>query len=170
MNEGRKWDKAVTNFLQVYRSSPNSTTGVSPSTLLHGRMMRTRLVLDRSLVPCEDTSGVDQRVDEYQMKQKEYTDSRRAAVDLGLRAGDLVRVRQFGSHKKGQSQFSAPVVIQEQVARNTFRLENGEVVNQSRVAPASQPVRQSGRQRKPPTYLSDFDLTSKRKHTRKSSL
>ena len=170
VNEGRKWDKAVTNFLQVYRSSPNSTTGVSPSTLLHGRMMRTRLVLDRSLVPCEDTSGVDQRVDEYQMKQKEYTDSRRAAVDLGLRAGDLVRVRQFGSHKKGQSQFSAPVVIQEQVARNTFRLENGEVVNQSRVAPASQPVRQSGRQRKPPTYLSDFDLTSKRKHTRKSSL
>ena len=157
VNEGRNWEKSVTNFLQVYRSSPNCTTGVTPSTLLHGRVMRTRLMLDRSLVSNEDTSGVNDRVDLYQAKQKEYTDSRRAAVDVGLHPGDLVRVRQFGSHKKGQSQFSSPIAIERQVARNTFKLSNGEIVNQSRVAPTnSQPVRQSSRSRNAPAYLGDY--------------
>lgn len=157
VNEGRDWKKSVTNFLQVYRSSPNSTTGVAPSTLLHGRVMRTKLMLDRSLVPVEDTSGVDDRVDLYQAKQKDYADSRRVAVDVGLQVGDLVRVRQFGSRNKGQSQFSAPVAIEGQVARNTFRLSNGEIVNQSRVAPAKeQPVRQSSRARNKPNYLNDY--------------
>jgi len=157
VNEGRNWEKSVTNFLQVYRSSPNCTTGVTPSTLLHGRVMRTRLMLDRSLVPIEDTGGVDDRVDLYQAKQKEYTDSRRAAVNVDLHASDLVRVRQFGNHKKGQSQFSSPIAIESQVARNTYRLSNGEIVNQSRVAPANnQPVRQSSRTHNAPAYLNDY--------------
>ena len=109
------------------------------------------------MVSTEDTSGVDDRVDLYQAKQKEDIDSKSAAVGVGLHAGDLVTVRQFGSHKKGQSQFSSPIAIERQVARNTFKLSNGEIVNQSRVAPTnSQPVRQSSRSRNAPAYLGDY--------------
>ena len=140
------WNKAVLSFLQIYRASPNSTTGVSPSVLLHGRRMRTRLMLDRAVAPAEDLSGVDDKVELYQAKQKQYTDSRRAAIDLGFESGDLVRVKQFTPAAKGRSRFSEPVAIQSQIAPNTYRLSSGESANQSRLARVSAPpTRQSSR-------------------------
>ncbi|KAL9987013.1 hypothetical protein ACROYT_G001247 [Oculina patagonica] len=41
--EGRNWKSEMDNFLVMYRSTPHSTTGVSPAELLFGRRIRTKL-------------------------------------------------------------------------------------------------------------------------------
>lgn len=54
-------------------------------------------------------------------------------VNARLRVGDLVRMRPFGDHKKGQLQFSVLIVNEEQVACCSFRLANSEVVSHPQV-------------------------------------
>ena len=41
--EGKEWKKEVRKYLVAYRSTPHTTTGVSPAELLFGRKMRTKL-------------------------------------------------------------------------------------------------------------------------------
>ena len=41
--EGRNWKSEIDNFLVIYRSTPHSTTGVSPAQLLFGTLIRTKL-------------------------------------------------------------------------------------------------------------------------------
>ena len=41
--QGTPWKPITRSFLMDYRATPHSTTGVSPSQLLHGRQMRTKL-------------------------------------------------------------------------------------------------------------------------------
>ena len=41
--EGKDWKDEVRKYLVAYRSTPYTTTGVSPAELLFGRKMRTKL-------------------------------------------------------------------------------------------------------------------------------
>ena len=41
--EGRNWRSEMDDFLMMCRSTPHSTTGVSPAELLFGRRIRTKL-------------------------------------------------------------------------------------------------------------------------------
>lgn len=47
--QSKQWKLTVTDFLQVYCSTPHATTGVSPFELLHGRKMRTKLNGNKTL-------------------------------------------------------------------------------------------------------------------------
>ena len=42
-NKRRDWQKEMQKFLLGYRSTPHSTTGVSPVKLLFGRKIRSKL-------------------------------------------------------------------------------------------------------------------------------
>ena len=42
-NKRRDWQKEMQKFLLGYRSTPHSTTGVSPAKLLFGRKIRSKL-------------------------------------------------------------------------------------------------------------------------------
>lgn len=165
----REWIVAVTEFLMAYRATPNCTTGVSPSALLHGRTMRTKLMLARDLQQ-ESTVGVDERVDEFQLKSKAYADERRAATDMGIRPGDMVRVKQAAV--KGHPSYGPPQRVSNMCAPHTAVLEGGSRVNQSRltvVPPTQHPHQEvasspttaaeshrAQRVRRPPVYLNDY--------------
>ena len=78
----------IDRFLFNYRLTPHCTTGVTPSELLLGRKMRSRLDL---LSPVDQVS---QRVSQKQQKQKENHTKRPRKVTFDV--GSRVMVRNFG--------------------------------------------------------------------------
>ena len=64
--DGLSFQHRLANFLLMYRSTPHTTTGVSPATLFLGRNLRTRLDLIRP--------DIEQRVCEKQSQQKKDHD------------------------------------------------------------------------------------------------
>ena len=73
------------NFLLTYRSTPHTTTGVSPATLFVGKELRTRLDL---LKP-----DIDKRVCEKQSRQKIDHDIRVKVHNFNI--GERVMVKNF---------------------------------------------------------------------------
>lgn len=73
-----------------YRSTPHATTGVTPSELLHGRWMRTKLQVMDFEMKKTDSRMVCERVKRIQDKVKKYTDNRRHAKISRFQPGDLV--------------------------------------------------------------------------------
>ncbi|XDV12346.1 hypothetical protein PO909_001044 [Leuciscus waleckii] len=179
--QSKPWKRTVTDFLQVYRSTPHATTGVSPFELLHGRKMRTKLnVALHSPASTLQTTDVRKRVVLKQSQMKRYTDAKRGARRLILKEGDRVRVRKPFHVPKGHCKFSDPVEIEKQVGPNTYLLEDGRKWHSSRLAravqmpdPAAELAEQSSfcneadnfprveerpsRMRKPPSWLKDFE-------------
>ncbi|KAI2648189.1 hypothetical protein H4Q32_018215 [Labeo rohita] len=49
--EGKGWKEFTRKFLQVYRSTPHSTTQCAPAELLHARQMRTKLHISGLQIP-----------------------------------------------------------------------------------------------------------------------
>ena len=41
--EGKPWQRELQKYLSAYRSTPHTTTGVSPAELLHGRRIGTKM-------------------------------------------------------------------------------------------------------------------------------
>lgn len=78
--QSKPWKRTVTDFLQVYCSTPHATTGVSPFELLHGRRMRTKLnVTFHSPANTFQPAAVRKRVVIKQSQMKRYTDAKRGA-------------------------------------------------------------------------------------------
>src|SRR4029434_3448022 len=77
--QGEPWKPFLRTYLMDYRATPHSTTGVSPSELLHGRRMRTKLQVIDMPVPPSDRHAMRERVKDKQRKMKEYTDAKRHA-------------------------------------------------------------------------------------------
>ena len=76
-------------FLLTYRTTPHTTTGLSPSEMLFNRKVRTRLDLVQP--------SVERRVDQKQIQQKLYHD--RAACRKFI-VGSLVYIKNFGTGSK----------------------------------------------------------------------
>ncbi|KRZ72739.1 PiggyBac transposable element-derived protein 4 [Trichinella papuae] len=111
---------ALKTFIMAYRSTAHSVTGQSPSQLLHGRSLRTKLhVLAPANIAVE--KGLRQRVESKQQYMKKYTDQRQILKRHNFKCGDYVRVRRQGLSKK-RFRFSKLVQIAEQVGLATFRL------------------------------------------------
>ena len=93
----------MNKLLMAYRSTPHTTTSVSPSKLLFGREIRTK-------VPClEQVAGRNDDVVEkdtlMKRKGKVYADRKRRATDKEIETGDVVLVRNF----KPQNKLSSPI-------------------------------------------------------------
>ncbi|CAI5683364.1 unnamed protein product [Oreochromis niloticus] len=86
--QGQPWKSFLRTYLMDYRATPHSTTGVSPSELLHGRRMRTKLQVMDMPVPQTERHTMCERVKNKQMKMKEYTDARRHAKPSNFQPGD----------------------------------------------------------------------------------
>lgn len=170
---GKPWKHAVTEFLQSYRATPHSTTAVSPSELLHHRKMRTKLNVFPVGPKSDKCARVKETVSNKQCKSKEYTDKRRGAKYHTFKPGDQVRVKQPGHVKKGVSQFSPPLNIEQQIGKSTFVLSDKKKWNVSKLARFTAPVttqnenlqapvtfnlRKSSRVRRMPTWLKEYDL------------
>ena len=94
--EGRNWKSEMDNFLVMYRSTPHSTTGVSPAELLFGRRIRTKLP---HLQEFSIDDEVRDRDSERKKKGKVYADCRRNACESEIQEGDKVLLRQEKENK-----------------------------------------------------------------------
>ena len=78
-------------FLMMYRSTPHSTTGVSPAELLFGRKIRIKLPQLQEFT-CEDE--VRDRDRERKEKGKMYADCNRNECENDIQKGEKVLLRQ----------------------------------------------------------------------------
>ncbi|KAL6463363.1 hypothetical protein MHYP_G00277540 [Metynnis hypsauchen] len=132
--QGEPWKSFLRTYLRDYRATPHSTTGVSPSELLHGRRMRTKLQVINMPVPPTDKKAVRERVESKQQKMKTYTDQQRHAKSSNFRPGDKVRVRKPGKVKKGELRFSKPRTVVTKKGPDTYLLDDGRTWNSSHLS------------------------------------
>lgn len=129
------WNRAVTEWLQVYRATPHATTGVSPYELLYGRKMRTKLnILPLHGEGKSDLAAVRANVKKKQDKMKQYTDLKRSARTPLFDVGGRVRIKLPRATPKGHPRFSAPVKVEKRVGPNTFLLSDGKKWNAAHLA------------------------------------
>ena len=89
-------EKMLTEMLKHYRSTPHSTTGITPFEGLYGRRMRNRL---SQMTPIGGGRGrrIDREmVARRQEKMKEYFDRIRRTKEVPLRPGNWVRLKKRG--------------------------------------------------------------------------
>lgn len=92
-SEGKDWKSDLNKYLVTYRCTPHSTTGVSPSKLLYGREIRTKLP-DLQDIHCTISDfEVRDRDMERKEKGKLYADKRRNACENSLKEGEKVLLR-----------------------------------------------------------------------------
>lgn len=93
--EGKDEKTELDAFLMNYRTTPHSTTGVSPYEALFGRKMKTSIP---HFTTTSETNNVDTRIrltDTLMKKRsKMYTDERRHTKNHTFKVGDTVLVRQ----------------------------------------------------------------------------
>jgi len=91
--EKKDWRRELLKFLTAYRSTPHTTTGVSPAKLLFGSEIHTKLP---SLGSCSSRVAADEDVQDSVAKQKgkDYADTRRNARESDLQQGDQVLLKQ----------------------------------------------------------------------------
>uniref|UniRef100_A0A224Z019 Gypsy-11 cq-i n=1 Tax=Rhipicephalus zambeziensis TaxID=60191 RepID=A0A224Z019_9ACAR len=157
--EQRPLKQVLTECLASYRFSPQSTTGVSPAQLLHGR--QPRVALDIVSLPRSTTAlspeQLRNRVSSHQLAMKHYVDNRRGAKPSKVRVGDVVKVRVPGKRPK----YRGPYRVLQQVSPTSFRLSDGSIWNASRIVifhtdSASTPKTSAHHSSIPSPYTSDF--------------
>jgi hypothetical protein len=97
------WKIALENFLFQYRTTPHSTTGLSPAKLLMGRTLRDKL--PRLTIPEDRATEAEwqQRLRERdalnKLRQKEYADKKSSAEHSIIEQGDDVFLKQTRENK-----------------------------------------------------------------------
>nr|XP_054765813.1 uncharacterized protein K02A2.6-like [Lytechinus pictus] len=140
MIEGKRSFKETTlDLLLAYRSTPHQVTGLSPSELLHGRKMRTKLdVKGRMPVKTERKKNeVKRRVKQKQRKSEEYTDAKRKARVSEFQVGSFVRVRKQRHVKKGTPKFGEKRKIIKQKGKATFELDDHTIWDAFHLSPCT---------------------------------
>ena len=102
-SEGRDWQKELQKFLLGYRSTPHTTTGVSPAKLLFGREIRSKLPGEEELRSASNDTEVLDRDRERKQKGKDYGDSLKGACESNLKEGDKVLLQKPKSDKLSPS-------------------------------------------------------------------
>lgn len=108
VTKGRSLKHRLADFLLRYRSTPQSTTGVSPAESLMKRQLRTRLHLLRP--------DLSKRVETKQEGQKVHFDRNRKP-ERGFEVGDVVRVLNTRAQSK-VDKWLLGAVIEVKVPRN----------------------------------------------------
>ena len=95
--EKRNWKAELQSYLIMYRTTPHTVTGISPSELLFNRKIRTKLPTLTDF-PVDDLEICD-RDSERKEKGKMYADKIRNARDSDLEVGDVVLMKQEKENK-----------------------------------------------------------------------
>jgi len=98
--EGKDPKIEIQRFLMNYRNTPHSSTGYTPSRLLMGRVIKTKLP---TLIPKATGKAhamARKKNKEAKQKAKEYADKRRRAKERQVKVGDKVLFAQDKSTTK----------------------------------------------------------------------
>ena len=141
INNGKNLKNCVQEHLAIYRATPHSTTGFTPSLLLHRRNMRTKLNVIGYDLPKTD---VDVRVLKSQVKNKQNLykknfDKKANVKCVNFNVGDWVRVKKTGFIVKGKKRFSDPVQIIKKLSDHTYMLSNHKLFNVSKLVKCIEP-------------------------------
>lgn len=98
-----KWD--LRTYLLLYNSTPHSTTGVAPSALMFGRVLRDKLpsILNAGRGDIEEVLDRDR---EKKIVGAEYADKRRHAQPTQIELGDVVVAKRMVRDNKLSSNFN----------------------------------------------------------------
>lgn len=103
-----KWDLRM--YLLMYNSTPHSTTGVAPSALMFGRVLRDKL----PAFPVNPGKSIEEIQDadrEKKSKGAEYSDRRRKACPSALGEGDIVVAKRMVKDNKLSTNFSPEEMV-----------------------------------------------------------
>lgn len=119
-NSDWKWDLRM--YLLMYNSTPHSTTGVAPSALMFGRVLRDKL----PSMPSFDNKLIEEVKDrdlEMKMRGSDYIDRRRRAMPNSISVGDTVVAKRVNKENKLSSNFNPEelVVVQRNGSDATLR-------------------------------------------------
>ncbi|CDW61234.1 zf-H2C2 and rve domain containing protein [Trichuris trichiura] len=129
----RRTTDTVRDFLMTYRSTPHCVTGATPSLLLHGRTLRTKLHPLVASRPVNDRA-IREKVTRRQEYLRRYVNDKKKRNLPHLSAGDVVYTRQPSSAKGHSRPSWQPTIIQSQVREATYRMADGRVWNASNLA------------------------------------
>ena len=125
------WTALIRRRLALYRATPHSTTGVSPSELLHGRKMRLDLPV---LTTAQPDVSLQRRVKTQQRRNARNYNRRQAVKTPVIQPGDTVRVKRQGHVPKNVSHFGRPLQVVRRVGKATFILSDGRRWNAAHLA------------------------------------
>ena len=95
--EEKNWKEEIGKFMTWYRTTPHSTTGMSPAELLFRRKLRTRIPT------IDEFSAQDQEVQDRDGEAKEkgklYADEKRQACESDMKEGYTVLLKQQQQNK-----------------------------------------------------------------------
>lgn len=103
--EGKDWKKELHHFLLAYRSTPHSTTGATPSELLYGRNIRTKMPQLNTNHKTVDDTTVRDTDNERKQRSKHYVDQKRRAQLSDVEPGDTV-ILQHRRRKKLSTRYA----------------------------------------------------------------
>nr|XP_034321902.1 uncharacterized protein K02A2.6-like [Crassostrea gigas] len=109
--ESKNWKKEIRKYLFAYRTTPHSTTGVSPAELMFRRKLRTKLPQVENLqenVFDEEMRGKDVY---SKYRNKLYVDEKRGAVDCDLEPGDSVLLKKAVKDKMDTPYHAEPYTL-----------------------------------------------------------
>ena len=112
--DGHSLNHRVANFLLSYRTTPHTTTGVTPASLFVGRELRTKLDLIKP--------DIDRRVCEKQARQKEDHDKK--VMYRSFTVGEKVMVKNF---RAGENWLPATITQQNGPLSYTVCTANGQL-------------------------------------------
>ena len=104
--EGKNWREELQKFLLAYRTTPQTSTGVTPASLMFGRELKTKLPELR----CADNlldEGVRDRDWNHKLIHKEYADTKRGAAESPVAPGDLVLLKNTKTSGKLEANFES---------------------------------------------------------------
>ena len=99
--EGKNWKQELCEFLRQYRTTPHSTTNVSPCEALNNRKLKTTIpeltVTQYKQPKCmtqESLANIAQRDDMQKQKMKIYADLKAHTQEREIKPGEVVLMRQ----------------------------------------------------------------------------
>lgn len=123
----------IAHMVGTYNATPQATTGKSPSELLHGRTMRTKLDVVGDFPDKASDDEVRKRVERQQEKQKKYADQRRAAKADELRVQDWVKIKKPQT-RKGEAKFTSPRKILARKGKLVYETDDGKSWHRNQLA------------------------------------
>lgn len=118
--DGKDWRDALMDILIAYRTTPQSTTGVTPSKAMFGREIKTKLP---QLDSDQSHENFIERDETQKAKIKQYADITRGTRGTILNPGDKVLLKQKKKNKLTAKFSSVPYTVKKKVG-NTVTIEH----------------------------------------------
>ena len=123
--EGKRWQEELPKFLLAYRSTPQTSAGVTPSFLMFGRELRSKLPELRRSKQIADEESRDRHW-QNKLSGKMYADDKRRAKESSILPGYKVLLRNDSMGKLEPKFYNVPYTVKKKCGQEvTVQSEQG---------------------------------------------